>query len=579
MKLDEGETLIKFVMVHPKNEELDLYLDNIVDKLNNNNKIVKSCSAYEKSELLYKIKLDTANGNTYFFEIEMATYNKSKHLFVSIFPQKINYEFDKDLYSVKFLFKDLLRKDWEECIWLLDDQSSQYANELYSDIHNVENKLRQFISIVMIRYFGINWWGNYAPKKIKDKYQARQGGYKRVAKLYANVSDKLLSIDTEDLILIMTHKIKKFKEEGGTLVVKLLESLKETGDLSTVAAEYKRLVNELRNECEIEIDIWTDIFNKYFNDEFIKEWEEFSKNRNHVAHNKLLDTDAYGIIKNSIQVVQVAIEDAEKKFNEISLSDEEKEKILELEAMREIENEMLEMSRMEEESGVRILDAGSIFERFNETVSEFIESIVDSVYFRSDLDTSTTSFDQESSEEELLIIKSKLNDSELKLIATIFLDENPGNESSLNIKLIIDGEKFDECEMTYRNGEAILDKEHNYYMPLNYNEFNDGDFDDFISNIESNIEELFPNLVDEVDLAKSSAIRDGGNYPVADFPCEECGESYVCIDSSLEQYGKCVNCGHMHDVNQCERCETNYNESIEGNSMFCESCYEWFERQ
>jgi len=571
--------MIKFVMVHPKIVELDLYLDNIVNTLNDNKKIVKGCSAYEKSELSYKLKLDTVNGNTYFFEIEMVTYNKSKHLFVSIFPQKFKDEFDIDLYSVKFLLKDILRKDWEECIWLLDDQSSKYANELYLEIHNVENKLRQLISIIMIRHFGINWWENYAPKKIKDKYSARQGGYKRVAKLYANVSDKLLSIDTDDLIIIMTHKIKRFKEEAGTLVINLLESLKETGDLSTVAAEYKRFVSELRNECEIEIDIWTEIFNKYFDEEFIKAWEDFSKNRNHVAHNKLLDTDAYNIIKTSIKVVVDAIEDAEVKFNETSISDEEKAKILELEAMREYEIEMLEMSRMEEESGVRILDTDSIFEKFDETVSEFIESIVDSVYFRSDLDTSTVSLDQESSEEELLIIKSKINDSELKLIATIFLDDNPGRESSLNLKLIIDGKKSNECEMTYYNGEAILDKEHNYYMPLKQNEFNEGNLGEFISNIESKIEEFFPNLVEEVDVAKFSAIKDGGNYPVADFPCEECGEAYVCIDSNIEQFGKCVNCGNLHEVNQCERCESYYNESLEGNSSFCDSCLEWFDSQ
>ena len=571
--------MIKFVMVNPKIKEIDSYLDGIVAKLNSDKKIVKNCIAYEKEDMLYKLKLDTINDNTYFLDIEMATYNKSKHLFVSIFPQKIIGEFDKDLYTIKFLVKNSIRREWEECIWLLDEQSSNYANELYSDIHKVENKLRQFINIVMIRYFGINWWENYAPKKIKEKYQARQGAYKRVAEQYANVSDKLLSIDTDDLISIMTHKIKRFKNENGSLVVKLLESLKEVGDICTVAAEYNRLVNELKKECEVEIDIWESIFNKYFSDEFIKEWDDFSKNRNHVAHNKLLDTDAYRIIKNSIKVVNDAIDDAEIKFNESSLSDEEKEMILELEAMREMESEMQKISRMEEEAGIRILDADTIFEKFDERVTQFIEHIEDSIYFRGDLDTSSNSLNQDSTTNELLVIKSRLNENEMKVTATVFLDDNAGSESYLKMKLIVNEEVYEECEMTYRNGEATLDPEHNYYLPVHQNKFYEGNLDNFISFIEKTIEEEFPNLVEEVAFAKSSVIRDGGRYPVADFSCEECGEQYVCIDENIEEIGKCVNCGHQNSINQCERCESFYNDALEGSSMFCEPCLEWFRSQ
>ncbi|PRS04909.1 hypothetical protein C6W22_17150 [Bacillus atrophaeus] len=572
--------MINFVMVNPTEVIPINYIENFVSDLAQNQDIIKSCDIYDTTQFGEKIKIESENGRLYFVETEIYTYNNSKHLFLSIAPQFINQEFDKDLSELKFIIKNSLRKDWEECIWLKDEQSSSFAKELYADIHELENQLRQFINIVMIRNFGLNWWDKYTTRKIKDKYKARFSSYKRVAQSYANVSDRLLSIDTDDLLEIMTLKIKKFAPENDHVVTNLLESLKETGDISTVAAEYKKAIEKLRKECEVEIDLWDSLFAKYFPEGFIDEWSDFGKNRNHVAHNKLLDFNAYKTINKSIKAVATSLSSAEKKFNETSFSDEEREIIQEIEEERKAELEMLEFERMESEAGIRILDSSSICEIFEENVSDYIESIRDSIYFRDDLETETSTFSyDEGTDDELLSIQSKLTENKLVITSNLIVDEESGGESVLTLKLLSDGKLVETCDLTYTNGEAELADDQSYYLPKKYNEFSEGLISEFIDEVDSQIADLFPNLVEKVESANYEAARNGGKYPVADSECEECSEQYICIDDSICEIGTCVNCGHFNDIQKCNRCDEYYNPAIEGNSSYCQGCVDYIDKQ
>ncbi len=574
-----GEFVIKFVMVNPTEDISGDYVEKFVNELKREQSIIQNCEIYESTDFGEKIKLQSKNTSSwYFIEAEISTYNNSKHLFFSIVPQMITNKFDKDLYDLKFHIKNSLRKDWEECIWLSDEQSSNYAKELYADIHELENQLRQFINIVMIRNFGVNWWDKYTTPKIQDKYKARYSSYKRVAQLYANVSDRLLSIDTDDLLDIMTHKIKRFAPESEHVVTNLLESLRETGDISTVAAEYKKVIEKLKKECDVETDLWASLFGKYLQDKFIEEWKDFCKNRNHVAHNKLLDYNAYITIKKSIKAVADSLSLAEKKFNETSLSDEEREIIFEIEEERKAELEMLEFEKMESEAGIRVLDSASICDIFEEHISEYIESIKDSIYFRNDLETNTYSFSKET-DNKLFSIHSKLNESEIMITSSSFIDSESGGESTVTINLVIDGEVVDTCDIEYTNGEAELVEDQHYYLPTKYNEFSGGTIDSFINQVESQVAETFPNLVEEVNYAEREAIKNGGKRPVGDMVCEECDEEYICIDESIFEIGRCVNCGHFNDIRQCDRCEEYYHLGYQGDSCHCDGCIDYMERQ
>jgi len=567
-------------MVDPKVDIYGNYLVDILVRLPELQDSIKSCEIYGASSFGEKLKLETENGRLYFIDTEIYTYNNSKHLFISINPQEKKRNSDKDLYEIKFIIKNVLRKDWQECIWLKDEQSSSFAKELYADIHELENLLRQFINIVMIRNFGVNWWDKYTPQKIKDKYKARFSTFKRVAQSYADVNDQLLSIDTEDLLEIMTLKIKKFAPEKNHLVTSLLEALKETGDISTVAAGYKKFIEKLKNECEVEIDLWDSLFGKYFSNTFINEWRDLSKNRNHVAHNKLIDLNAYKVIKRSIKEVENSLAIAEENFNNASFSDEEIELLQAIEEEREAELAMLKQDRIESEAGISILDSTSIYEIFEENVSVYMESISDSIYFRNDLECEIYDIPFEVGiDNELLSISSKITLNSLVIDGEFFINEESGAESVLSLKLLSNGELIQTCTLSYTNGDAELAEDQSYYIPVTSNKFSGGLISKFLEEVETQIEDLFPNLVAEVEAAKYESAKNGGNCPVATINCEECGEEYISIDESICEVGTCVKCGHINNIRQCDHCEEYYNPDIDGNSYLCQNCLDYIDAQ
>lgn len=568
-------------MVNPTNEieRVEPYLDLINEKLNLETQILRESSIYETEENLRRIKLKCVDNHKYFLELKIQTYNGAKHLFVDLEPQKLTSSFDKSLYNIKFVVRTLLKNDWKDCIWLSDIQSSNYANELYLEIHNVENRLRQFINLVMINHLGVKWWDTYAPKKVKEKYSARQVAYKRVAPSYANVSDKLLSIDTEDLLSLMTYEIKKINNNSLQTINTLIDSIKETGNIRMVAAEYEKFVEAIKKECEVEYSIWKEIFNKYFPEEFINDWEDFSKNRNHIAHNKLIDTAAYKTIKKSIDIVANRIDTAEKTFENSVLSDEEKEKIKELEAILEFDTSTVEKDIMEAETGVSINNIEEIEDILNENIMNMISDLKDSIYFRNDLNVEITDFSVIVSSGTIIEVSSVFNDSKVKIDIVKDLDDSPGSESKVYLKLDVDSETIEEAQIIYQNGEANFEEELGYYMPVHQNELYDIQKDQLTNRFIKEVNEIFPNLVEEAEHAKYIAVKDGGNHPVADFSCDECGEDYVCIDEDIAEIGMCLSCGYKHSVNSCARCENYYNEDWDGNSEYCQSCIDWFKDQ
>ena len=67
-----------------------------------------------------------------------------------------------------------------------------------------------------------------------------------------------MSIDTDDLIAIMTHEIKKIKPSSYQTIIHLIDSIKETGNIGTVAAEHQKFVDNIKKECEVEFSVWNE---------------------------------------------------------------------------------------------------------------------------------------------------------------------------------------------------------------------------------------------------------------------------------------------------------------------------------
>lgn len=107
-----------------------------------------------------KIKIDSKDNETYFLALSLNTYDGVEQLMVSLEPQRILEQFNSEFHRVKIFTENSLRKDWEKCIWLYDEQSIDFAEKLYGKMYRVENQLRSLINQIMITYVGIEWFSN-----------------------------------------------------------------------------------------------------------------------------------------------------------------------------------------------------------------------------------------------------------------------------------------------------------------------------------------------------------------------------------------------------------------------------------
>ncbi|HBN85301.1 MAG TPA: hypothetical protein DDZ89_15830 [Clostridiales bacterium] len=98
------------------------------------------------------------------------------------------------------------------------------------------------------------------------------------------------------------------------------------------------------------------------------------------------------------------------------------------------------------------------------------------------------------------------------------------------------------------------------------------------ADIKSYISDDMNTIKVEADNLSYLAIKDGGNLPVADFPCWNCNQNYISIDNDLYTYGHCINCGEENDILKCVRCGTLYS-TEDGGEDFCNYCLEKIEKE
>lgn len=371
---------ILYKFVNPKKELSSTYLNDAATSISNtfHRKTVFSQQIDEENfHLSFENEISS---NTGIF-LSIQSFNGIKELSIQIDTNfdiksgKFNlHTFDDTAYELKVLIKDLLRKDWWECIWLYDSQAAYYSNELYSVIYQVENALRNFINNLMIKAMGIGWWDTYIKNNLQDTSKKREDHYRKIAPSYRNVDTNLLSINTDDLTEIMKFKVKKWNPVFSTDIQDLILYGKEKDLLS--------LQGKLRNQTAIETDLWDSFFSNYFEDAFVSIWEEFCKNRNHIAHNKLLDKDAYETIKQNANQVIKEIGKANMKFQQETISDEQK---VALQALEQKRTKIINMDASDIEQGLHIWDEKKIRVFFEQEFSELATKLQEKYMNRKDL--------------------------------------------------------------------------------------------------------------------------------------------------------------------------------------------------
>jgi len=528
--------------------------------------LIYDCCIYESQTYSWKLKITFPNNIIYFVDCFFGTYTNTVQLKMMVYPKKDLELYDQNLEMLKINLKDMFLglADNTKCIWLEDGQSLELSRILYSETNTTENTLRKFINMVMVETYGTTWWEILVPAEIKKKYNDRMISYKRDVPAFRNVSDYLLSIDANDLMKIMTIKIKQW------------EPLKTDAIEGAIIEDDKeKLMSLIKAQRVTKVDLWELIFKKYFNEDFAKDWDNFCKNRNHVAHNKLLNHSAFTVFKENNSIVLKSVKDAIEDFENNVISAEDKAVFQkELETIQHDFNLVNDVKvKIESETGIKILTEEQIFEEMFNAINTILDEFEERFYFRKDLHVVTETLGIDDKEINLITVTSKTREDLVCVVAQdIMLIDEPGGRSSLELKMFVNKKETEKCQLEYINGSAEFDAEQGVYIPGTLNELIIDGITEFINSVSDTIDDVIPNPLDEIKSLRYSALKDGGNDPIGEFPCEECEEEAVLLG---ELVGICMVCGTEQEITECFKCGSYFNPNYEGNDNLCGGCFDY----
>lgn len=597
--------IVKFCMVNTKNsiEDRFNYLENIMKEFLDNGDILEIvpyiigddfqqlCMVSQEDCYVYEVR-HKENEKNAFFTIMFCfeTYALSERLSIEISSDQYNVEvIDQKSYleRLKEMLSKRLLADWEKCIWLYDRESEAFATELYPMIHRTENKMRHFINEVMIIIKGVDWWEKLVPKNIKNKLKKSKSQditdnckdkiatYKSLAPAFKHVDEKMLLIDVGDLLSIITLKERKLSTINSQKINSMINGLEEF--------DIHAIQSELCKSTEVSLDLWEDCFSKYLSESFLANFRRFEDNRNHIAHNKMIDRQAFESIRDNIQIISNEIDVAMEKFKTESLSQEMISIIEEAEAEAEAAEQEYKDTLdqiIESETGLTRRSRNEIIELFDENILELYNSLESNFSFRADIEFSSFSrIIYQEEEQELFRIRYKITGNELIVYCKFEVNDNWGDFSQLDLKWC-NGENIVGYHIHYSNPDYEYNSEQTCYMPYIEGKFQQELFEVAVNEITEYIELNFENMREIADSAIYRIVKNGGKSPVADFPCCECGEEYICVDESIAELGLCLNCGQMNDICECERCGDYYeacdSDYEDDEPRLCDICKEHF---
>jgi hypothetical protein len=594
MKMKRGKVMISFVMINSKITDLDFkqYTDNLLLKIKSDLNYDEAAVYDDNEDQIRRCKLRIKE-QVYFLSFTHIENRKFSQLIIQIEPRnecKSVADFDKELHELKINIKDLIIDQWEQCVWLTDAQSSMFAEDLYSKVHKVENSLRRLINKIMFYKVGGAWWENYIPHKLKSKYNLRNSSYQQKSPGFKNVHTNLLSMDTDDLLSIL--ELKTYKLDAKLILSEskikpiLLDFPSEEKDLKRKhnIIKFKQKFNDvmfdekdnelknslfklLKEQSSVEVDFWEEHFSGFFPctlREFKGYWQNFNSDRNHVAHNKLIEHRLYNKFNQNIDLLVNVIEEAEKKFDQ-ELEKDSKTFLMELELEYIQDQEMQDNHDflIQEETGVSILTEDDIKEGFLELITDKFEELKDDIYPR--LDLQVYYFEPELASgfiEDIFIVESNITDIKITVKCSAEIEDSPGSVSEVYFDIHVNENLSETFKITFSNGSYSYNEEQGNYMPDSKDIFDTQHLNDAILHIHSIIDTEIP-VISEEDLAS--------------FECEECRKFTVNLsEENGYSVGTCISCGHKNRVGECLRCQ----EFIDSQEdILCDSCLEYINAQ
>lgn len=557
------------------------YCRNIIRKILTNFPEIQNCVYQEQTQRIanekYNIELSDA---TYLVSFTIDTFNDKEEtqLEIQIVSSIDNNEYDIFLEKFKVYLKNILLMEWEICTWIIDEQSEYLGMQLYPLIFKAENKIRAFINKVMIRKFGLKWMERIGLEDILKGYNKTNVDFKRKVPEFNDINDCLICSTIESLKkLILESKVYE-----PSLKLSDVQSLK----IQKWLAEKKpnSIFEFLLKERKVKAEIWQDVFEKYFDHKIDKEIEDFIKNRNHVAHNKLMTKASYEKMKNNILEIQTLFDIADSKFIEEDPSDELYETwTVEYEEIKEKKEYIY--NRIKDETGINILFSEQIFSLFEYEIKKLYTEIADAEYFSYAVTVSSLNVVENQPNPQILFsVNSNVNETfSFKVYVSIEITDGMGEDSYLKLWIEKqDGTIFLETEVIYHNGKAHEDSIECYYIPDSRSSFDNEILKNFIENLKSYIKNDMNKIKIKADSLVFSSVKDGGASPVANIPCWNCSQYYISVNDVLYPYGKCMNCGEENEIFICEKCGNIYpeNEGGEfGGIHLCSYCWEKIENE
>lgn len=391
--------------------------------------------------------------------------------------------YDYFLEKLKINIKNALIRDWYKCVWIKDNQSLELSREVYSDIYMAENELRAFISRIMIEHFGIDWHDRPEFYKLKASIEENAVIIKRNVPNFNNIDVNLYTVTLEKLMDTVKADIYSDAMLDSPEMQKLIkERIFETTHLDKMQSA----LEFLKNRYVKKYNIWEKFFKPLIADQV--KWEElltsFIANRNHVAHNKLLDYMSKETMLSDTREFRRFIREAVIKFDEENCSEEVEETLQAIADQREYEQEA-RMEIIESESGVKIRSRKEILKLFQDTIDEIYTDAVNKVYFDEGIEVLGECKLQDTVDEQLLFSITVRSGKELEIYGVIDIDDSEGTASVMQIRVYNADENIVNGDIEYVNGEAEYNIEQTSHMPVVMDSYDDGNA------------EIIKNAVDE----------------------------------------------------------------------------------
>ena len=470
------------------------------------------------------------------------TYEDSKaRLKVKLEQIEPREEYDMLLEQLKIAIKDRLISDWNRCIWMTDEQSEALCTMLYPMVFETENEIRVLVNKVLIYYIGVDWIKKIGMEKYDLSCENLVKDFRRISPQYEGVDDTFFSMTLETMMEII--KNGKIYDENIAISSSDWNALNEKKNKSADA-----VLGYIQRKRKVNVDIWKDIFEQYFNFE-LSVITDFIKNRNHIAHNKLLNWISMQKIKQNVELLKSYIKIADKRFEELNISEEQ---YMTIDAQQEAEREAEEerdweenylRDRIQEETGIEILTLDGVLEKFNELLDELYTEIYDELYFNPCFSIGRQYAIKEKTNEQILfkVQSNAVQESEIEIVVSLWLDGNMDSDSSATIS----------CRKTNENDNYLFDAEIRYHNGCGYEDYDlggiylDSESELDVSELNDFKKELMVYIEKELNpmVKKLAEYNRADKKPVSDEACWECDKKGISVMKAFYPEGFCCFCG------------------------------------